>query len=111
MFQHRKFDVNGNSGVGCGTRMKVGDHVGILVDLAGSGSSSSGNCVNHSSVVGGHGCTSTCTMTNGNTGTIRFFRNGREYGGMFRNVTGPLVLGINMYNKGCQATLVTARST
>jgi len=62
-------------------KLKVGDRVGVLVDLDG-----------------GEG---------GDGGSIRFFVNGSEYGSGFKSgVVGPVVLGVELSVKGQVVTLL-----
>ena len=62
-------------------KLKVGDRVGVLVDLDG-----------------GEG---------GDGGSVRFFVNGSEYGPGFKSgVVGPVVLGVELYDKYQKVTLL-----
>ena len=72
---------NGKSGDDEQGELKVGDKVGVLVDLDG-----------------GEG---------GDGGSVRFFVNGSEYGSGFKSgVTGPVVLGVELYAQGQIVTLL-----
>ena len=56
--------------------IKVGDRVGVLIDTEGEG-------------------------------RVLFFKNGEQFGpGFVGGVSGRLVLGVQMYAKGCQCTLL-----
>ena len=62
-------------------KLKVGDRVGVLVDLDG-----------------GEG---------GDGGSVRFFVNGSEYGPGFKSgVVGPVVLGVELYSINQKLTLL-----
>ena len=62
-------------------KIKIGDRVGVLVDLDG-----------------GEG---------GDGGSVRFFVNGSEYGPGFKSgVTGPVVLGVEIFAQGQVVTLL-----
>ena len=72
---------NGKDSADAQGELNVGDRVGMLVDLDGG--------------EGGEG------------GSVRFFVNGSEYGpGFKRGVTGPVVLGVELYAQGLVATLL-----
>ena len=72
---------NGKDDADAQGKLKVGDRVGVLVDLDGG--------------EGGEG------------GSVRFFVNGSEYGPGFKSgVLGPVVLGVEMWQKGASVTLL-----
>ena len=71
---------NGKSQDDAQGELKVGDRVGVLVDLDGEG---------------------------GDGGSVRFFVNGSEYGPGFKSgVVGPVVLGVEFCNKSQKVTLL-----
>ena len=72
---------NGKNGDDEQGKLKVGDRVGVLVDLDG-----------------GEG---------GDGGSVHFFVNGSEYGPGFKSgVVGPVVLGVELYYKNQKLTLL-----
>ena len=72
---------NGKNGRDEQGKLKVGDRVGVLVDLDG-----------------GEG---------GDGGSVRFFVNGLEYGSGFKSgVVGPVVLGVELHYLSQQVTLL-----
>ena len=74
--------------------IKVGDKVGVLVDLRGSAKT-------NDSVTAGSGAVAESGST------VRFFVNGQEHGpGFSRKVSGPLALGVVMGNVGQAVCLV-----
>ena len=72
---------NGKYGVDKQGQLKLGDRVGVFVDLDG-----------------GEG---------GDGGSVRFFVNGSEYGpGHKSGVTGPVVLGVQCFQRGQVVTIL-----
>ena len=98
---------NGKSrsgGRGVGT-IKVGDRIGVLVDL-GSSAAAPLPCSGRSSQQSGS-CSRARKSSAMDTSSVRFFVNGKEYGPGFRGgVTGPLVLGVQMDEEGQMVSLM-----
>jgi hypothetical protein len=98
---------NRSDGQGVGT-IKVGDRIGVLVDLGSSAVPPRSSQPGH----GRSGSSPPPKKSATDASSVRFFVNGKEYGPGFRGgVTGPLVLGVQMDEEGQMVSLVQSAKT
>jgi hypothetical protein len=96
---------NRSDGRAVGT-IKVGDRIGVLVDLGSSAAALPRSSGRTSQQPGS--CSRARNKSSAmDTSSVRFFVNGKEFGPGFRGgVTGPLVLGVQMDEEGQMVSLM-----